>query len=172
MAKPVAKLFRDAPSAQRALGQLISQGYKAEEIGLLAREKEDVSCLSTQAASTARAALPQTGDTIATGPIANALSEAGPKAAGDELATALTKVLGISQEAYDYYTFGISVGGVLVSVHTGEDRLSPARGILRSAESVPPREEAGANSPGFALAARMTATNPIDAKMSGDFRRY
>ena len=172
MAKPVAKLFRDAPSAQRALGQLLSQGYKAEEIGLLARDKEDVGGLSAQAATTARATFPQAGDAIATGPIASALGEAGPKAAGDALAAALTKVLGISQEAYDYYTFGISVGGVLVSVHTGEDRLSGARRILRSAEAVPPREEAGANSPGFALAARMTATNPIDAKMSGDFRRY
>ena len=93
--------------------------------------------------------------------------------ATDKIGTALTK-LDLPEDTIRYYEFGASVGGVLISVEADESRLSKAQEILREAaiKDAPKKGEMWASSPAFPAAGRMTATDPIDAKMTGDFRKY
>jgi hypothetical protein len=90
-----------------------------------------------------------------------------------EIGAALTK-LDLPEDTVRYYEFGASVGGVLISVQTDEARLPQAREVLRGTdlEAAQARGEMWASSPAFPAAGRMTATDPIDAKMTGDFRKY
>jgi len=90
-----------------------------------------------------------------------------------EIGAALTK-LDLPEDTVRYYEFGASVGGVLISVQTDEARLPQASEILRGTDlgAAPARGEMWASSPAFPAAGRMTATDPIDAKMTGDFRKY
>jgi len=141
MAKAVAKLFRDPLSAEKAAKELKSQGFKAEEIGILVRDPEKAKRLGTEAT--------------------------------EDIGSALANLPDMPDEALKYYEFGIKVGGVLISVHADETRLPQAREILRGADVVvTARGEMWASSPAFPAAGRMTETDPIDAKMTGDFRRY
>jgi len=81
---------------------------------------------------------------------------------------------GLSEEALSYYRLGLTLGGMVVRVSTDESKADEARNILRVTGVRPLTERAPqwANSPGFAAASKMSATNPIDAPMSGDFRKY
>ena len=90
-----------------------------------------------------------------------------------EIGAALTK-LDLPEDTVRYYEFGASVGGILISVQTDEARLPQAREVLRGTDpgAAQAREEMWASSPAFPAAGRMTATDPIDAKMTGDFRKY
>jgi len=90
-----------------------------------------------------------------------------------EIGVALTK-LGLPEDTVRYYEFGASVGGVLISVQTDETRLAQAQQILRGTDlaEAPKKADMWASSPAFPAAGRMAATDPIDAKMTGDFRQY
>jgi len=90
-----------------------------------------------------------------------------------EIGAALTK-LDLPEDTVRYYEFGASVSGILISVQTDEARLPQAREILRGTDlgAAPSSEKMWASSPAFPAAGRMTATDPIDAKMTGDFRKY
>jgi hypothetical protein len=167
MAKAIVKLFRDPKNAERAVKELIKYGFVAKEVGILMRQGEEVHLLHSvfKGMVSAHASLPEIGTTIGTGPLATALQQADP-------GIALTEALGITLEAYQYYRFGILVGGILVSVHDSEQRLVKAQTVLRAAVPKPQVTETGVGSPGFAVADRMNATNPMDAPMSGDFRKY
>ena len=164
MAKAVVKLFHNPANAARAMDDLAVQGYKAEEIGVLLRPKEKEQ-LGPRVGKASRVELPQVGEVIAAGPPAQGLSQA-----GEEPAKALMEALDISQEALDFYQFGLTSGSVLLSVHSEAERLALAAHILRSADVL--RQEVEATSPGFVLASRRSATDPLDEKMTGDFRRY
>lgn len=141
MANTVVRLFRDPLVAARAAEELKSQGFKAEEIGILVHDGEKAKKLGTKATK--------------------------------EIVAALTK-LDLPEDTIRYYEFGASVGGILISVQADEARLPQAREILRGTDlgATPAREEMWASSPAFPNAGRMTATDPIDAKMTGDFRKY
>jgi len=141
MAKAVVKLFRDPVNAARAAKQLKSQGFKAEEIGILVRDREKAKRLGTKAT--------------------------------EEIGAVLAN-LDLPEDTIRYYEFGVSVGGILISVHTDEARRPKAREILRGADlaGVPVKGEMWASRPAFPAAGRMTGTDPIDAKMTGDFRQY
>lgn len=84
---------------------------------------------------------------------------------------------GLSNEALDYYELGLSVGGKLIKVTTDDREAHEAQSILRQAGSKTGVEQMDmwSKSPGFAEEERMdrmSATNPIDAPMTGDFRMY
>ena len=100
--------------------------------------------------------------------LATALGEA------TELATALAELWDIPEETLSYYQSSLSLGGILVSVYAEEARLEGARQLLRKAGVRPLAERSPmwASSPGFTTASKMSETNPIDAPMSGDFRKY
>lgn len=80
--------------------------------------------------------------------------------------------LGLSEEAADYYQYSIPLGGIVVGVSADEGRLAQAKEALRAVPVCSCSDRICDTSPGFRLASRMTATNPIDAPMSGDFRKY
>ncbi len=164
MAKAVAKLFRNPESAARALDALKSEGFKEADLCVLLRPK-DKDRLGPLAEKATALDFPGVGDILVAGSLASGLT-----AGGEEDAKALVGALEISLEAFDFYQLGLSLGGILVSVHGEGEQLAKAPHILRSAETVP--QEAEATSPGFATASRMCATDPIDEKMTGDFRRY
>ncbi|MFQ5924505.1 MAG: hypothetical protein ACE5IE_00725 [Dehalococcoidia bacterium] len=162
MPKAAVKLFRDPENAKKAARELRSKGFGAKEIGILVRDKEKATKFASPKAST-EVMLPEAGAAFAVGPLA----KAGKKAT-------LASLLDLPEETISYYEFGVSVGGVLISVHADEGRLPQAQQILRAAD-VPvaaARGEMWATSPGFVAAGRMTETDPIDTKMTGDFRRY
>lgn len=137
----VVRLFRDPVIAAKAAEELKSRGFKAEEIGILVRDREKAERLGTEAT--------------------------------EEIGAALAN-LDLPEDTIRYYEFGVSVGGVLISVNADDARLAQAREILRGADLAvaPARGEMWASSPAFPAAGRMTETDPLDAKMTGDFRRY
>jgi hypothetical protein len=141
MANSVVRLFRDPLVAARAAEELKSQGFRAEEIGILVHDGEKAKELGTKVTK--------------------------------EIGEALTK-LDLPEDTIKYYEFSASVGGVLISVQTDEARLPQAREVLRTADLgvAPARAGMWASSPAFPVAGRMSATDPIDAKMTGDFRKY
>ena len=80
--------------------------------------------------------------------------------------------IGVPEETVNYYQFGITSGGIVVSVQADESRVAQAQELLRAAPICSCEDRICGTSPGFQAASRMSATNPIDAPMSGDFRRY
>ena len=169
MAKAAVKLFKDPVNAEKAAAELKAKGFKADEIGVLVGDKRKAARFSST--QTAELTLPQAGTALALGAMATALGKA---AGSEEAMTALTNFLGLPEETVKYYEFGLAAGGVLLSVHAEEARLSQAQEILRSVDVLvaATKGELWGSSPGFASAGRMTETDPIDAKMTGDFRRY
>ena len=171
MAEAAAKLFRDPQSAEKAVSELKTKGYKAGEISILlgSREEAEKFTRDMEGAATAEMDLTCGGHVFAMGKAAEALN----KTTKEESAATLIELLNISEETYNYWGFSNSIGGIAVGVHADEARLPQARGIFRSvsAEEVC-SNETRASSPGFIKAGRMSATDPIDAPMSGDFRRY
>ena len=83
----------------------------------------------------------------------------------------LTK-LGVPAETVDYYSYSIQSGGVVVSVQADEGRVAQAQEVLRAVPICSCEDRICGTSPGFQTASRMSATNPMDASMSGEFRRY
>ena len=165
MEKTIARLFRDPESAQKAVGELLAKGYKQEEIGVLLRLKDGRRLLSLIGSGASQVNLYKVGEVTALGALAKHIPN-------EEADKALAKVIGATPDTYGYYEFGLSTGGVLVTVHGEEAHLANALRLLRSAASgVLPIGKSAPN-PGFSKAARMSATDPMDAKMTGDFRRY
>ncbi len=80
--------------------------------------------------------------------------------------------MGVPEATVDYYKYVVSAGGIVVGVQADESRLAQAQEILRGVESCACGERACDTSPGFDAAGRMSSTNPLDATMSGDFRRF
>jgi hypothetical protein len=149
MPKAAVRLFREPQQAEKAIEELKAKGYKAEEIGVVAQEN---------------------GDIVAKGATASATGK------GSDLKAALAELWDTSEETLNYYQLALSWGGVVVSVHAEEARLEQARQLLRQAGAKPSagveRHPMWSTCPPFDIASRMSTTNPIDAPMSGDFRRY
>lgn len=171
MSKAISKLFRDHQKAHQVLKQLHSKGYKIEDIGLLLNTAPSVEKLGalTKGAAREEISLPEGGNLYGIGPLATALQKA---KASKDIKAALQEALDSRPEACDYYVFGISMGGILVSVHGAEEHLVKAAQVMRGAEVEEAEQVAAAKKTGFAQAGRMSATDPMDAPMSGDFRRY
>lgn len=170
MAKTAVKLFKDPINAEKAAAELEAKGFKADEIGILVHDKKKA--VKFTGTKTVEVTLPEAGSAVALGATATALGKAG--ASSEEAMATLTDLLGLPEETVKYYDFGLAAGGVLISVHTDEARLAQAQEILRSADvfAAAAKGELWGSSPGFGSAGRMTETDPIDAKMTGDFRRY
>ena len=80
--------------------------------------------------------------------------------------------MGVPEATVKYYDYGVSAGGIVVSVQADEARVAKAQELLRAVPVCSCDDRVCGTSPGFQSASRMSATNPIDAPMSGDFRRY
>jgi hypothetical protein len=161
MPKVETKLYRKPEEAKKAIHDLKAKGFKPEEIGVVTSEKrrQDLAESIKPAADV--------GSVLAMG-AATSLAKA-----GSDLSKALSELWGAPEEAVNYYKHSIDLGGIVVSVHVDEAKAAQARQILRAAaEPVAKKRPLSTISPGFLKASRMSSTNPIDAPMSGDFRRY
>ena len=80
--------------------------------------------------------------------------------------------MGVPEATVKYYDYSISAGGIIVGVQADEARADQAQELLRTIPVCSIGDRIHGTSPGFQAASRMSATNPVDAPMSGDFRRY
>lgn len=160
MAKVLTKLFRRPEDAKKAIDELKANGIKVETIGVITSGK----------------VAKEIGDSIK--PIAEigsmtAMGHAASIKEGDNLPKALGEFWSVPEETVNYYQRGVSLGGTVVSVHADEIHAEKAQAILRGLTAFPRKKVPLQQiSPGFLKASRMSATNPIDAPMSGDFRKY
>jgi hypothetical protein len=160
MPKVQTKLFRRPEDAKKAISELKAKGFKAEEIGIVTsgkgkKEMGDVKPVAD------------------VGPVTAMGHAASLSQAGSDLAKALGEFWSVPEDTVNYYQRAVSLGGIVVSVHADDAHAEKAHEVLRAAaaharKKMPLQEI----SPGFLKASRMSSTNPIDAPMSGDFRRY
>ncbi|MDP6509812.1 MAG: hypothetical protein QGH23_01185 [Dehalococcoidia bacterium] len=161
MAKAVVKLYRDLPRARKALQQLLSNGFAPEELGLVASPQELSKITELQGVPTTQGTM--SGVPVAvSGPMAREMKDGAVE-------PALLEYLGVAEDGLDYYQFGVLTGGVVIGVTGEEQKLEKARSAIRETETMASEK---AVTPGFIQANRMTESDPADAKMTGDFRRY
>jgi hypothetical protein len=167
MSKLVSRLYRDPADASAAVHHLISSGYKSNDVGVIARsERTARSVLGEKVDKTVVHAVDEI--LVATGFVAPALTNGMGQTGG--LAAALAQVLGVRDEAAEYFEFGLGLDGVVVVVQTEESKVTEVHAILGESAANP--RPVGVSGSGFEKSARMSATNPVDATMTGDFRKY
>lgn len=81
---------------------------------------------------------------------------------------------GLPEQALEYYKTGVMIGGKIVKVSVDDAKAGEVNELLIAAgfNSLVDRPAQWFTSPGFVKAKRMSGTDPIDAQMSGDFRKY
>jgi hypothetical protein len=171
MPKTAMRLFREPQQVERAIKELQAKGYGSGEIGIIIQEKGNKERLAPDLVPVTKdLSLPNVGPVVVKGAVASAISE------GSDLRATLAELWGIPEETLNYYQLALSWGGVIVSVHAEGERLKEAQQLLRQAgaKSSPgvERHPMWSTCPPFDIASRMSETNPIDAPMTGDFRRY
>ena len=82
--------------------------------------------------------------------------------------------MGLSEQVINYYKDGLCIGGKIVKASVDDTKVDEVNKILLATgfDKLTERPAQWATSPGFTQAAKMSATNPIDAVMTGDFRTY
>ncbi|MBI2957343.1 MAG: hypothetical protein HYY32_00730 [Chloroflexi bacterium] len=167
MSKLVSRLYRDPADAKQAVEHLVASGYKAHDIGILART-EDMArqVLGGKVGNISFHTVAE--HLVAAGCLIPALTRLPGQAS--KFSETLKEALGVGQEVGEYYEFGLGANGVLVVVQTEEAKAGEVRAILGQSASA--AKVAGNSSPGFVKAGRMSSTNPVDATMTGDFRKY
>jgi len=159
-------LFEQYQDAERAVDQLYSKGFDKSEISVAARDRvlqDRVTAgkaMGNEAAAGAASGavggaaigglagllvglgalvIPGIGPVIAAGTLATALTSAaagaGIGAATGGLLGALVG-LGVPEADANFYAEGVKRGGVLVTVHTSDDRASMAQDILRNSNAL------------------------------------
>ncbi len=154
----VVGLFRDQPSAERAIQSLKAAGFPERQIGVAVRDRAQQEAITegtgTQAAEGAATgamsggvvggvigllagvgalAIPGIGPIIAGGALASTLAGAGIGAAAGGLLGALVG-MGIPEEDARHFERGFQEGGVLVTVQAGA-RGTEARQVLHDSEA-------------------------------------
>src|SRR4030042_6974325 len=149
MPKVQTKLFRKPEDAKKAIHNLKEKGIKAEEIGVLTSGKG-----KTEMGDSIKP-VAEVGSMTTMGH-ATAVSKA-----GSDLGKSLAEFWGVPEDTVNYYQRGISLGGIVVSVHADAAHAEKALEVLRAA-SAHPRKKAPLQeiSPGFLKASRMSATTP------------
>ena len=160
MPKVQTKLFRRPEDAKKAIHELKAKGIKAEEIGIITSGK----------------GVKEIGDSLKPSAAVGSMTAMGHATSlkeGSDMAKALGEFWGVPEDTVNYYQHVVSLGGIVVSIHADDAHAEKVHEVLRAATAHPrkksPLQEI---SPGFLKASRMSSTNPIDAPMSGDFRRY
>lgn len=155
------KLYKDLGQARAAVEALLQGGFKAEELTVVGSTSALARLEALKGASRGRVAVDGRSLEVA-GPLSGQASQG-------ELTTVLREVLGVPEDVLEYYRFGLVTGGLLLGVPGDEGRGEEARKLLRRLGG---RGVEKTKSPGFDRATRMTGSDPVDAKMTGDFRRY
>ena len=124
MAKIIAALFRTQPEGEAANKQLLSSGFRPDQVSFVASREHHAELSAegtaylTDAIGVAVEALallvPGTGPLVAAGPLAGAISQIGST---HERMAEVFLSHGISEERAGSYVEGIRRGGSLVAVH-------------------------------------------------------
>jgi hypothetical protein len=82
--------------------------------------------------------------------------------------------IGLSEQALDYYKHGLAIGGKVVKADVDDAKADEANKLLIDTgfNKLTERPAQWATSPSYVQAERMSATNPMDSEMTGDFRVY
>ena len=159
MAKLVTGLFKTRSGAERAVDNLVNDGFPREDISLLmsdaTRGREFALQMATKAPEGAATgatvggalgaiaaglvvlgliAIPGGLAIVAAGPVLATLAGLGAGAAAGGLAGALIG-LGIPEHEAKFYNEAIEKGGILLGVYAHDDRAGHARKILEASEA-------------------------------------
>lgn len=155
MERTVVALFDDVNSAQRALEELLNNGFDRSDISVVRTNTEGEYTVGTtttenMSASGAAAgvgigaalggiaglvvglgvlAIPGIGPIVAAGPLATTLAGAGIGAAAGGIIGVLTDV-GIPESEAGYYVEGVRRGGTLLTVRASESQVSQVTEVL------------------------------------------
>jgi hypothetical protein len=152
MDRTVVALFDDVNTAQRALEDLLNNGFERNNVSIVrTNDKGDYTAGQTADDASGAAAgagigaalggiaglvvglgvlaIPGLGPVIAAGPIATTLAGAGLGAAAGGIIGALTDV-GIPKEEAGYYAEGVRRGGTLLTVRANDNQVNRATDIL------------------------------------------
>ncbi len=82
--------------------------------------------------------------------------------------------LGLIEQALEFYKFGVAIGGKVVKAEVAEGKVDEVNDALLKVgfEELTERPVQWSGSPKFGMGVKMSSTNPLDAQMSGDFRKY
>src|SRR5712671_5035427 len=147
MAKSIVGIFDQRSDAERAVRDLMDNGFRREDISLIAGNPSDEPSQSTITSSEGMSstaagagtgafigglgglliglgvlAIPGVGPVIAAGPLATTLIGAGVGAAAGGLIGSLLDI-GVPEEEAGYYAEGIRRGSTLVSVSTDDEMM-------------------------------------------------
>lgn len=163
----VSKVYREPKEALKAIESLSSHNFHARDIGVMVRDNAvgEMIHLKHNKYPTAKITVPGAGALLLMGSLASF------KKPENGIEPELAKCLAVNEDKLKYYLNDIVFGSVVVSVIADEASAAKAENILKEAESVV-RFQVNPKTAGFNKASRMVATNPIDAPMSGDFRKY
>ncbi len=154
MDRTVVALFDDVSTAQRALEDLLNNGFERSDISLVRTNQDTGAAAGSTTTDTVASgaatgagvgaalggiaglviglgvlAIPGIGPVIAAGPLATTLAGAGIGAATGGIIGALTDV-GIPETEAGYYMEGIRRGGTLLTVHARDNQVNQATHIL------------------------------------------
>jgi hypothetical protein len=152
--KTIVAFFDNFDSAQTAVHELVNNGFRREDISLVASDQENRFSGARTGADDATSgaaggagvgavlggltgllvglgalAIPGIGPVIAAGPLAAALAGAGIGAVAGGLIGALVDA-GIPEEEARYYAEGVRRGGTLVTLRASEDMVDRATAIM------------------------------------------
>ncbi len=180
----VVGLFETRDGVDRAIEALRSAGFRAEDLGVVAREPSlagDVAAdieadrgrtaavlgggmiggVAGLLAGLGAMAIPGLGLVLAVGPIAAALAGTAVGATAGGMIGALTSH-GVPAEEADYYTQALERGAILLTVQTTEDRADEARRLLAEHGSDDAEARAVANSAESDRAAPSLTTRAVE----------
>lgn len=190
----VVGLFRDQPSAERAIQRLKAAGFTEGQIGVAVRDPERQQAITeetgTQAAEGAKAgavsggvlggvvgllagvgalAIPGIGPIIAGGALASTLAGAGIGAAAGGLVGALVG-MGIPEEDARHFEQGFQQGGILVTVDAGARSTEAKQALTESGADLGPTARASRATGGLAGATEQERLELREEQLDVDTR--
>lgn len=191
MAKTVVGLYENSDRAQRAIEDLVSAGFRREDISLTARSEEHgeieggIGHESEAGSGAATGAgigagiggiggllvglglltIPGLGPIVAAGPLAAALAGAGVGAVAGGLVGGLVG-LGIPEEDASRYAEGVRQGGYLVIVNSPDADADRAADILDRYDPIDVEERAGALGDAGWVGERASSATTTEAQQS------
>ena len=123
MSKTVVGLFNSTAAAQQVKQALITQGYEAGSIRIVANDHdEDSSATSTAYTEDAG---------VATGGTGTASTTSSASGVGHKISSFFQSLVGGDEDAHGHYASGVNQGGALLTVTTEDENAAEVAGLLR-----------------------------------------
>ena len=147
MSKTVVGLFNSTAAAQQVKQTLISEGYEASNIRIVANDSDDDSFAGTSTDYTSR-----TGSTTGTG-----------TGVGEKISNFFKSLTGGDEHAHNHYAGGVNEGGALLTVTTDDEDATEVAQLLKQngARDIDGsyRTAAGEGTPVYGGTSRQDTTN-------------